>query len=107
MIAVGRASAHWWVAAALATRPLLRSFSSADRESYGSCFPRATRISLARPKVSECADTRDEGTLPAHSSGAVRASGDRQVPDQSERCSCFDVGAVFSPDAEDAVAFVP
>jgi hypothetical protein len=33
--------------------------------------------------------------------------GDRQVPDQTERGSCFHVGAVLSTDADDTLEFVP
>jgi hypothetical protein len=50
---------------------------------------------------------RADGSLRALIAVIDRELGDRQVPDQSERCSCFDVGAVFSPDAEDTVEFVP
>lgn len=35
------------------------------------------------------------------------ARGEERVPDQSERRSCFHVGAVLSPDADDTAELVP
>ena len=49
------------------------------------------------------------GEVPASSSRAAiarHAFGDRQVPDQTERDSCFHVGAVLSTDAADTLEFV-